>query len=55
MEIYIGDGEYADAPGDDPADAYDAWLEKISEDEDYVDEQRLGSDDDDWYDEGDDG
>lgn len=57
MEIYIGNGEYADAPGDDPAEAYDAWLERISEDDEYVDEQGLLDDDgpDDWYDEDDDG
>jgi hypothetical protein len=53
--IYVGDGEYADAPGDTPEEAYDAWLnalaatddddEEAEDDEEYVDERLIEDED----------
>jgi len=34
MQIYIGDGEYADSPGEDPEEAYDNWLFHIARESD---------------------
>lgn len=46
MEIYIGDGEYADSPGDDAEEAYDNWLFHISRESDEPDHDNETSDDD---------
>ena len=34
MQIYIGDGEYAESPGEDAEEAYDNWLFHIARDSD---------------------
>jgi hypothetical protein len=48
--IYVGDGEYADAPGDTPEEAYDAWLAALAATDDDDDEE--GEDDEEYVDEG---
>ncbi len=34
MQIYIGDGEYAESPGEDAEEAYDNWLFHIARESD---------------------
>lgn len=45
MQIYIGDGEYAESPGEDAEEAYDNWLFHIARESDDPEPEEVPEDD----------